>query len=85
MVTHAKTMCPACRSTVEVDVDAIALDDDLDWYAFTCPACDRGIRKPADAEVRRLLLGAGARTIWAHVEQLRHELEHGALERLIYG
>lgn len=79
-----KATCPMCgdvdltarQVTVRV-VDAI--DDTLAQrtYAFECPGCHDTIRKPADAEVVRLLASAGVRVCHVEVPAEAREVHDG--------
>ncbi|TAK69668.1 MAG: hypothetical protein EPO13_07350 [Actinomycetota bacterium] len=80
-MTTIKATCPTCG-----DVDLTA--DDLQvtnapaagWatYAFGCPECQDRVTKPADAEVVRLLRGAGVTIVTITVPAEALESHHGA-------
>jgi hypothetical protein len=57
-MTIIKATCPCCGD-VELTRDQLRLVvhpvRDRSFYAFTCPACQDDVRKPAGAEVIRLL------------------------------
>jgi hypothetical protein len=80
-----KATCPVCgdvdltprQVTVDV-VEAIDESQARRSYHFHCPTCDDTVRKPADAEVVRLLASAGVRVRRVAVPAEAREPHNGA-------
>ncbi|CAM5309490.1 hypothetical protein ABZ628_27240 [Streptomyces diastaticus] len=62
-----KAACPDCRSRFELAAGALRLaiggSRRTTFYSFTCPACDRAVRKPAGERIVELLTRGGVRTL----------------------
>ncbi|GAA2690774.1 hypothetical protein [Streptomyces lunalinharesii] len=65
-----KAACPECRGRFELASDAFRLaigaSRRTTFYSFTCPDCDRAVRKPAGERIVELLAGGGVRTLRLH-------------------
>ena len=80
-----KATCPVCgdvdltprQVSVRV-VEAIEESAARRSYAFVCPTCHETVRKPADAEVVRLLASAGVRICCVEVPAEAREPHTGA-------
>ncbi|WP_411124976.1 hypothetical protein [Streptomyces sp. x-19] len=66
-----KAACPECRGRFELASDAFRLaigaSRRTTFYSFTCPDCDRAVRKPAGERIVELLTGGGVRTLRLHI------------------
>ncbi|GGU78999.1 hypothetical protein GCM10010211_51190 [Streptomyces albospinus] len=66
-----KAACPDCRGRFELASDAFRLaigaSSRTTFYSFTCPECDRAVRRPAGERIVQLLTGGGVRTLRLHI------------------
>jgi len=62
-MTTIKATCPSCGEVGltpdQVELWVSRIDVAESFYAFTCPSCLSGVRKPADERVIRLLVSGG--------------------------
>jgi hypothetical protein len=78
-VTRKKVeaICPT-DGVVQFSLDDVVINDEESLYIFLCPVCASSVYKRMDETVRKVLHGAGARTIDEIVSSERVVLEEDA-------
>ncbi|NUK42856.1 hypothetical protein HRW13_18685 [Streptomyces lunaelactis] len=65
-----KAACPECQGRFELSAGslrlAIGASRRTTFYSFTCPECERAVRKPAGERIIELLTGGGGRALRLH-------------------
>ncbi|MER5465353.1 hypothetical protein ABT010_32625 [Streptomyces sp. NPDC002668] len=65
-----KAACPECRGRFELSAGALRLaigaSRRTTFYSFTCPECEKAVRRPAGERIVELLTGGGVRTLRLH-------------------
>ena len=57
-----RTNCPDCGVDADLSPASLLIDDEDDSYTFSCPTCERSVRKRLDPKIRALLRSADVRT-----------------------